>query len=475
MLVLLNLTAEHVCVADPHLAGLITSGDLREAVAYGKRVLDSEHDDRDIAVRARVGRAVGGCLLTLGREVEAEELFQRQHRLYSQLSCDDVRRLASLDQAVMMLWLHRLGRAAQSATCVIDDVDAPAALRVEALAVLAESLYHLGEFESANWALDHALELATHNKLGRMVRLIELLQVDQHVHRFAQPSTGNGDRAPCLCDGNTSFDACGGPHALRQALDGAGDSLAGNALISQRIGQLRALLDAAQAKPSAQGRMVELVTWMLDHGMSGAADRLRIEAALACLRGKFEATAMQLLQPVVGEEGRIDGHRFAVLLHYCMAGLHETSGRLSQALAAYSDHAAASTRMLRTELARARLPRCLIERRESKADGADVLRLPARYRAAYRYVIDNLADSSLNVGRVAAHAGVTPRMLQMVFREHLGVTPAALIRQQRMQRIQGDLAASVTRKPVEEMAAKWGIMSRSTVTRGLRAGVASLG
>jgi AraC-like DNA-binding protein len=473
MLVLLNLTAEQVRDSDPHLAGLFLSGDLREAVAYGKRVLDSEIAGSSIAQRACVGRVVGACLLRLGREVEAEELFQRQHRLYSQMSCDDVRRLASLDQSVMTLWLHRLGRAAQSATCVIDDVDAPVALRVEALGLLAESLYQLGEFESANWALEHAADLATQAQLVRMAQTAHLLQLDQHVRRFAQPSAGNGERASCLCVGATALSACGGPEALRDALASAVVSFSGNTLVLQRIDQLRLLLDVAQGQASAQGRVVESAAWVVDRGMSGAADRLRIEAALACLRGKFDATAGQVLQPVVGAEGRTDSHRFAVVLHYCMARLHESGGRLSQALVAYSNHATASTRLLRTELSRASLPRCLAQHREAKADGADVLRLPARYKPAYRFIIDHLADSSLNVALVAAHAGVTARMLQMVFREHLGVTPAALIRKLRMQRIQEDLSSSVRRKPVEELASKWGIMSRSTASRGLRAAVAA--
>jgi AraC-like DNA-binding protein len=472
MLVLLSLIAEQTRRADAHMAQLVSAGELSEAVMYGKRVLDSHQSSVAVCQRAWVGRLVGGCLLVLGREVEAEELFQRQHKLYSQLSCQDVRLLASMDQSLMMLSLRRLGRAAQSASSVIDDVDAAPALRVEALACLAECLYQLGEFESANAAIEQARELANEHGLVAMEHAVGLLALDQQVRQLTQPSTAGGNRALCLSQGD-HFCSCDTTVAgLRQPLVSAARWFDDQDLLAHRVQQLLALLDAASGQTSAASALLDALKWAHDRRMQASEDRLRIQAALACISGRLDAAASDFVKAMVGDDNRIKGHRYAAELHYCAASLHEAGGRLAQALTSYIEHAAEATGLLRLELSRVRVPRCLADRRESKSSGADVLRLPPRYRAAHRYMMENLADSSLNVARVAAHAGVTPRMLQMVFREHLGITPAALIRTQRMERIQQDIVASLHGQPVQQVAAKWGIMNRSTITRGLRTSAA---
>jgi AraC-like DNA-binding protein len=475
MLILFNLLAEQSRHADAHLTELVISGAVREAVEYGKRKLESPLVAADTSQRAAVGRVVGRALLSLGREVEAEELFQRQHRLYCQMSGDEVRRLASLDQAAMTLSLHRLGRAAQSATTVIDDAGAAPALRVEGLLLLAECLHHLGEFDSAGHALAQASELSADAGLICAGRAVDLLRLDQLVRRTTRPSVDRGHRALCLghASATPSFDAS--YSTTSQALLTCVGSFAGNELMQQRIVQLRALLQAAQGAAAAEEQLCNALKWVHDRGLIVTEDRLRIDAAMACTSGNLIATSERLLRSLASDPGRIGRHRFAPALHYCVACVHETGGRLAQALSAYSEHAAESTRLLRCELLRTRLPRCVIDRCESGAVSTDALRLPSRYRVAHRYIVEHLSDSTLNVPRVAAAAGVTPRMLQMAFREHLGVTPAALIRRLRIQHIQADFAASRHSQAVLHVAARWGITNRSTITRGLKSASAAAG
>lgn len=475
MLILLNLIAEQSRHADAHLTDLVMSGALREAVEYGKRKLESPLVGSDTSQRAALGRLVGRALLSLGRDVEAEELFQRQHRLYCQMSGDEVRRLASLDQAAMTLSLHRLGRAAQSATTVIDDAGAAPALRIEGLLVLAECLHHLGEFDSASHALAQARELSTDAGSSCAERAVDLLRLDQQVRRTTRPSAACGNRALCLGHAVATTSAEASDITLDQALLTSARDFASNPLMLQRVAQLRALLDAARGLAGTEEQLGDVLKWVHDRGLIVTEDRLRIDAAMACMSGKLVATSERLLRTLVSDEGRISSHRFAPALHYCVACVHESGGRFAQALSAYSEHAAESTRLLRSELLRTRLPRCVVDRCESGTVSTDALRLPPRYRAAYRYIVENLADSSLNVTRVAASAGVTPRMLQMAFREHLGVTPAALIRKLRMEHIQADIAASQHSQAVLHVAARWGIMNRSTITRGLKSASAAAG
>jgi AraC-like DNA-binding protein len=99
------------------------------------------------------------------------------------------------------------------------------------------------------------------------------------------------------------------------------------------------------------------------------------------------------------------------------------------------------------------------------------LRLPPRYRAAYRYIIEHLHDNELSVREVAGRLGVTERALQLAFRNHLGVTPAELIRSERMKRIEGELNQATDsggRLRVLDVANRWGISNRSTLANAFK-------
>ncbi len=99
------------------------------------------------------------------------------------------------------------------------------------------------------------------------------------------------------------------------------------------------------------------------------------------------------------------------------------------------------------------------------------LRLPPRYRAAYRYIIENLHDPNLSVREIAGRLGVTERALQLAFRNHLGMTPAELIRRERVRRIEGEMEeASATggRVHMLDVASRWGISNRSTLANAFK-------
>ena len=63
-------------------------------------------------------------------------------------------------------------------------------------------------------------------------------------------------------------------------------------------------------------------------------------------------------------------------------------------------------------------------------------------------------DQPLTIEAIAAAAGISPRGLQLAFRQHRGTTPLGFWRDQRLARARGDLlsgAGSVT-----EIALRWG-------------------
>lgn len=78
---------------------------------------------------------------------------------------------------------------------------------------------------------------------------------------------------------------------------------------------------------------------------------------------------------------------------------------------------------------------------------------PRHLRLAESFIEANL-DQPLTLDDIAAAAGISPRGLQLVFRQHRGTTPLNFWRDARLARAHGDLVAG--RGSVTEVALKWG-------------------
>ncbi len=96
-------------------------------------------------------------------------------------------------------------------------------------------------------------------------------------------------------------------------------------------------------------------------------------------------------------------------------------------------------------------------------------RLSAKYRRAYRYIIENIERSDLTTREVAAHINVTERALQLAFKSAVGMSPSSVIRRMRLEGIRSDLLDS-ERNPsnIIDTASRWGIRSRSALVKGYR-------
>lgn len=91
----------------------------------------------------------------------------------------------------------------------------------------------------------------------------------------------------------------------------------------------------------------------------------------------------------------------------------------------------------------------------------------ARLRLATRYVHDNL-DRPLPVSEVAAQLNLSPRQLARLFRQQLGVSPAAYIERARLERAQGLLQVG---QPIKGVAAATGYESVHGFSRAFTRGV----
>jgi transcriptional regulator GlxA family with amidase domain len=149
-------------------------------------------------------------------------------------------------------------------------------------------------------------------------------------------------------------------------------------------------------------------------------------------------------------------------LAYCQAKVHALSGRIDDSLKHYQRYALESVQCLRVEAADA-LPAQPGAAAEGGSEEIE-LRLPAKYRRAYRFMMQNLDNAELSVHQIADEIGITERALQSMFKAQLGMTPAEVMRRCRIERIRQDLLRdTVTGATVIEVAARWGIRNRSTL------------
>ena len=80
---------------------------------------------------------------------------------------------------------------------------------------------------------------------------------------------------------------------------------------------------------------------------------------------------------------------------------------------------------------------------------------PRHVRKAEEFVRDNL-DNPISLDDIANAAGVTPRALQLGFRNFRNTSPMAVLRSERLRRVHEELMAGAPGVSVTEVATRWG-------------------
>ncbi|NRF68495.1 helix-turn-helix transcriptional regulator [Aquincola sp. S2] len=442
-------------------------GDLNLALRYGMAAMERAAQARDAVRQAALGQIVGRAMLAAGRAEEAEEAFQDILKCYEAISRNAVRWHASLDQAAIAMYSQKWGRAAESANLVADDESAPAEVRVEAMAMLAVSLHRMGEHRRALSTLGEAAIRAEEAQLPAAAELVQLLRLELIARFRFEIREGLGDYALLVAEGPT--DQRDAP-ALCAALEQAAAGLDGDRdLLAQGLRALARLLSDDIATPSGVAQQRQALKWLQDRGFGAAAqDALRMDTVLALLSHDAAGPAADLLGPLAFNDQAAQRHRLALELKYCSSRLHALGGRQGEALRAYKEFAKEA--LYRSTRERSHLPHSRFLERQAMAekDDATMLRLPMRYRHAYRFIVERLDDRKLSIKQVAAHIDVTERALQMAFRTYVGMTPAQLIRHMRMEGIRSELRDGGGRASVLKTAARWGMSNRSTLAHAYR-------
>ncbi|WP_431257347.1 helix-turn-helix domain-containing protein [Roseateles chitinivorans] len=469
-MLLLTLGSLRLAEQDGDVAAAVARGDVQEALRLGLGRLDRGAGG-DPERLAALGQVLGQALLAAGRDEQAEELFQKQLRMYEGLPRTQVRWLSSMDRGFLFLHLNKPGRAAETFNVVADADDAPLALRVEALAGMAQAMQSMGEHRRAARTLAFAMALVeaapAPSLMMPLLTAIELeLQVCRALRHYDDMA---GAELPRDRD-------------VRAALRSSALLLSALPVVVARLEFLVALVaqepapmaaQAGHAGHAGQGTegvdgLFDGVRWYRDRRLAPMEERARVEAALALLDRGQARTAYDILGPLAIDDARQLHHRHAIELRYCASKLHAMNGRHSDALRCYRQHAQLSLARLRFELTRVPYSRFLEQQERAEQADADQLRLPPRYRRAYQYILDHLHDRALSVRRIAAEIDVTERALQMAFRANLGLTPAEVIRKLRMACIRTELQQMAGRDSVLAVAARWGMANRSTLAHNYR-------
>ncbi|UMT90581.1 AraC family transcriptional regulator [Paracidovorax citrulli] len=461
LLSLLSLSSQRIGDGAQALTQMLQNLQVKEAAAMGRRRLE-RGQSRD-ASPVEEGALLGRTLLLIGQEELASDVFHQQLKAYDAVSRAMVRWHSALDQAWMFLHLRKPARAAACWALVANDHDAPAPLRVEACCGLALSLQAQGQHASALVAAQRAQALCESGESSRLalhaaaIRLevlsrVELLHSEElSDHAFAEAAQELGRER---MSGETLASEL-------RALESGPDT---PALMRARLAYLAGMHAAHPA--ARQEAVAAFGRWLRQHGLAGIDAEARVEGCLALLAGRAVPAAREAIMPLAGGEREIEHHPLASDIQYCLSKIHMSEGRLGESLRQYKRHVAQAMRVVH---------HAALQRMDAPAANAPQdtvgLRLPPRYRAAYRYIIENLHDPNLSVREIAGRLGVTERALQLAFRNHLGMTPAELIRRERVRRIEGEMEeASATggRVHMLDVASRWGISNRSTLANAFK-------
>lgn len=427
--------------AMPSYARAMEEGDFQAACRHVQRLGGAD---------AHALQALGDAALLLGHEEDAEDYFRRAQKL--QGSNDALRLLSCRNAGWQALNLHRYSAALGCFARIVKDGAATVPAKIEAVLGAALVYHQLGQQAACDDALRQARVLGAALEDVRWLLLADLLALDCAVrlgvrsaaalrdHVFWQSATVHGDH-------RAQWDRLTGAMAACDAHRPAPE------LAARRLACLALLLCLANGER-------DVMTMLVRHS-SGDAD-MHVEIALAALAGGHVDLAEQSLRR--GRCANPRDRRWSMDLRYCQARIAMLKGDSAAALRLYAAYTAEALQCLRSEIQ-------VLAPLDGMAPPSDDIsaRLPARYRRAYRYIADHYRNHDLSTGEIAAHIGVTKRALQQAFREHLGMSPTAVLRRMRLDAVRAELlAGDGSTDGILETANRSGLKSRSSLIRAYR-------
>jgi AraC-like DNA-binding protein len=443
----------------PALKRLILEGRLNEAVKQAEVAL-REHAPQAAGHDAGLLETAHLCadlMLALDRAEEAEETYRLAVKLSHYKNRGDVRVASCRSTGLLALHQQRFTTAVSCFVRIASDEAASIAQRTEALCALAVAQEGLGQQATAMQALAQAAQLACEAQDADLVKLTGLMRIELIArneirthellqdHIFWRSSLASGLRMQEETPPLLSIDM------LLAAEDAT-------PLVTRRLRHLRDLLLATYGDTRLQPVLMEHLTHLRTSGLARIEAQSRLDTALVAIAQRQADFARAVLQPLQG--GGIE-------TWYCQAKLSMLLGSVDDAMLHYQRYAFESMERIRaasTATQRSEAPTA-----PSAVKDDIEMRLPAKYRRAYRYLQENLEHADLSVREISDSIGVTERAIQTAFKAHLGMTPGEVVQRCRVERIRAELLREDAHDTsVIETAARWGIRNRSTLLSSYR-------
>ncbi|HVE09059.1 MAG TPA: helix-turn-helix transcriptional regulator [Paraburkholderia sp.] len=456
------------CAAIPvSVSESIQAANVQGAILNLQRHLESSED-----APAALLQLQGDLQLSIGMEVDADESYREAQRRY--VDKDLIRFTSCRNAGWQALFRSRYGTAMSCFMEVADHPNAGRALRLDALFGLFGVLFSVGRLRDADTVLDSLealLDEAAETGMARSTvegwrRLVSTVgfDVETQSRLRSRPELADhvywqvgatGTAAPRVAPQR--------PTTLRVLTDTIVAPV-----LRTRIEFLERLTLLAGGDLAAGHAMAAHAEWAGKQGIHNYQNAVRIEMVLASLAGGCMALAESILTLLAADMRAQQSHRQLEYL-YCQAKLRYLQGQSGESLELYTRYAQTVVSCIREESSVLGRYSQRIARPAEQLDNIGA-RLPARYRRAYRYLLDNLERKDLSIREIAAHIGVTDRALQSAFKMSLGSTPTEIIRRLRMERIRAELEETDTvhEQGILATAVKWGVSNRSTLITSYR-------
>jgi AraC-like DNA-binding protein len=448
----------------PSFTFAMLDGDFDQALKHVERFSDldsSELGETDVLSF----QAIADASLLLGRDEEAEENFRKAQKLLKG-SNDELRVFSCRNTGWLALSMSRYGAALSCFSRIAQDAASLREQKIEAIIAIAMIHHQLAQQSAAEEALTHASQLANNDCDDRWGLLIDLLALDFSVQVGIRCASGLKDHV------FWQSAAAYGDHRAKQARFVAQMSTASAMtptpeILAQRYNYLILLQRCAAGERDVIGALTEQLALSRKWECEIYSSTMQLEIVLSALAGNFSEQAEKLLSR--NRNPKSASRRWNLDYLYCQSKICFKQGNVEEAMKFYASYSGEALQCLRSETQLIKSLNGIVETAVTAPTDDVSARLPAKYRRAYIYILANYKNSSLSTRDVAAHICVTERALQLAFKEHLGMSPSAVIRRLRLDAIRTDLLHEGSGSDnIINTANRLGLKSRSALIRGYR-------
>ena len=448
----------------PSYARLVGAGRLSDACSTLASKVEREGEEDDPILL----QAYADIQLALSLPIEAEDCYRKAQRAIR--DSRTALRIASCRNAGWQAFFQdRFSTAASCFNRVLEEPEASVGEQLESMLGKALVLYHLGCLGAAVSQIDKfSLAAEQVNERG-WSNLAAALRYDVWVQHAVRDTESLRDH---IYWRSAAHDI--GPDMLYESKAPQEQIATSMPLLAQRLEYLGNLYQFARGAHGVREHLDPHLSWAGQSDLVEYHRGLCLEISVAAIAAKAPIVAETLLgqcQIVAGPPHHHQHKRWYLEYLYCLSKVRQQQGRGHESLEIYGRYAFASISFVRADsIVMSAVTADIASPAPSQPNSDDVsTRLPAKYRRAYRYMMEHLDQRDLSVRELAAHIGVSERAIQAAFKTYLGLSPSELIRRQRMERIRGELTREdgvVT--SVLDAAHKWGIQHRSTLINGYR-------